>query len=162
MKRLILFFLILTIIFTLCSCGDQEEKEQEMSNKVNDKWSSLFEGEEGINYLFAVDVWNYIFAMKIDRDDLKILKAKEIAVRLKIESLAGRIKTGQVEFENVKIYPEDIKKAFRYLDITYIIIADMKGNGNGETEQKELDELGKEYIDQLSIFLKVRDKYGIK
>ncbi len=161
MKRLALFLLVLLIVVALCSCGNQQEKNQGVDDKVSNKWSALFDGAEGINYLFAVEFWNYIFAMKIDKDDPNLLKAKKIAVRLQVECLAGRIKTGQAEFKNVRISSEDIKKAFQYLDMTYIIIADMKGDGDGETVQKELDRLGEEYINQLGIFLRVRQEYGI-
>jgi hypothetical protein len=175
MRRIGIIFMIIVLAVTLCSCKEKGETEYEgygikttqKNGKITvetekSKWSSDLDNEKEKNLSFALDVWNYIFAMKIDRDDPRFLKAKEIAVRSKIQSLAGRIKTGQTEFEKVKIYSKDIEKAFQYLDMTYIIIADMKGNGDGETGQTELDKLGEEYIDQLTIFLRVRDKYGIK
>lgn len=151
----VLILLMLMVTTILCGCESQEEENKvKVNEKVNEEWLSRLSKEE---ISFAVEIWNYIFSIKISNDG-NYLKAKEIAIRLQIFSLAGQIKTGQAEFKDIQISPEDIEKAFRYLDMTYVIIADMNGNADGEIQQKELDDLGEKYLFQLSLFLKVRDQ----
>ena len=66
---------------------------------------------------FAVEIWKDILNVRVSEKDehLEKIKAKEV-IRLHIEVLAARIKTGKRDFKDVLVSNKDIKKALSLLN----------------------------------------------